>query len=451
MLEHLLTLSLFILIAFSSVIAGEKKLKSTNVTVYNQNLGVVKEIREIDIEKGTSEIKIRGVAEKIDPTSVHIKFNGEVLEQNYQYDLVSMDKILQKYIDRDILISGKDVAVSGILLSANRNQLVIRDKDGGLTMLPNVKDYQINVGQLPEGLITRPTLVWLVRSNESGKQDVEMSYQTEGMKWHAEYVAVLNQDDTEMSLNSWVSIENNSGATYKEAKLKLVAGDVNIVKSPEDHYIGELRLARNIMVEEKPQFQEKAFFEYHIYKLQRPATVANNEVKQISLFEAEDVDIEKKYKYYSKHWQNSGKVNVVVEFKNSEENNLGMPMPKGKVRLYKSDGESIEFIGEDNIDHTPRKEDLSIKVGDAFDIVVKDETESSKKITKNIYKETYVTTIHNRKEEDIVVEVESAIGSNGKITKTNIEYEKKDAYSVIFKVPVEADEEKKLKYTVLYK
>ncbi len=429
------------------MVAQDYQQKSLNVTVYNKNLGVVKDVRVIDIKKGISEIKIRGVAESIDPTSVHIKLKGSVLEQNYQYDLVSMDKILNKYLDNDIMISGDKVAVSGTLLSANRNQIVIREKDGGLTMLPNVDRYQINVGELPEGLITRPTLIWLVESKNSGKQDVELSYQTKGISWHAEYVAVLNEDDTKMGLNSWVSIDNNSGATYKDAILKLVAGDVNMVM---DYDMRELKSAMDYTTAETsaPQFEEKEFFEYHIYDLQRPATIANNEIKQISLFEAENVNIKKIYRYTSNSWRSKGKIAVIVEFKNAENNNLGMPMPKGKVRLYKSDGETIEFIGEDLIDHTPRNEELSLKVGDAFDIIAEEKIESSNKISKTISEMTILTTIKNRKKENVVVEVVKKFYGNWEIINSNIDFEKKDAFTVVFKVPVKVDQEKELRYTV---
>jgi len=449
MSKYLLIISILFVFAISSVFAQETNQKSMNVTVYNNNLGVIKDVREIDIKKGISEIKIQGVAEMIDPTSVHIKLKGNVLEQNYQYDLVSMDKILNKYIDNDILVSGDKISVSGTLLSANRNQLVIRDKDGGLTMLPNVEEYQINVGELPEGLITRPTLVWLVESKDNAKQNVELSYQTNGINWHAEYVAVLNEKDTEMGLNSWVSVENNSGATYKDAKLKLVAGDVNMVQG---NYDKNIQVRYDAMeVASAPQFEEKEFFEYHIYNLQRPATIANNEIKQISLFEQDGIKINKIFRFSPGSWRSNGKVAVIVEFKNSENNNLGMPMPKGKVRLYKSDGENIEFIGEDLIDHTPRNEKLSLKVGDAFDIVAEEITEKQKRISDKITETTYLTTIKNRKKEEVVVEVKKQLYSSWEIINTNIDYEKIDAFTVIFKVPVKADEEKELRYTVRYK
>lgn len=432
--------------------------KSVAVTVYNANLGVIKDLREIDIKSGTSKIFLTDVAQFIDPTSVHIKLNGEVIEQNYQYDLVSLDKILQKYIDKQIQIIGENNEfIEGKLLSSFAGQIVVEKKEGGLVMIPNTAKYRFSVGSLPEGLITKPTLVWTVNSKSSGKQNVEVSYQTSGMNWHAEYVAVLNQNDTKLDLNSWVSIENNSGAAYKNATLKLVAGDVNLItpqRQPMYGYTDEMRMEKSSVA---PQFQEKEFFEYHIYNLQRPTTLAQNETKQISLFEAANVKATKKFLYrsgssysYYGNASSQGKVAVIVEFENKEEHNLGVPMPKGKVRVYKSDGETIEFIGEDMIDHTPNKEKVKLRIGDAFDVVAEEVQTESKKITDRVYEQAYEIKLKNRKKEDIVVEVERYLGLYWEILSSSLNYEKKDSQNIIFKVPVKADSETVLKFRVRY-
>lgn len=431
--------------------------KSIAVTVYNANLGVVKDVRTIDLKSGKSQIAITDVAQFIDPTSVHIKLNGEVIEQNFQYDLVSLDKILQKYIDKDIqLIGENNEFIEGKLLSAFGGQIVLEKKEGGLVMLPNLSKYRMSVGELPEGLITKPTLVWAVNSNSSGKQDVEVSYQTSGMNWHAEYVTVLNENDTEIDLNSWVSVENTSGTTYRDAKLKLVAGDINLV---QDMYPrnGRPELYGVDKSVQEQQFQEKEFFEYHIYDLQRPTTLANNETKQVSLFEASDVKVVKKYFYRSGSYgwyygnpSSQGKVNVVVEFENKEGNNLGVPMPKGKVRVYKSDGNSLEFIGEDLIDHTPRNEKVKLKIGDAFDIVVEEKQTENNKISDRVNEQAYEIKIKNRKKEDITVEVERYLGLYWEVLSSSHSYEKKDAQNITFKIPVAKDGETVLSFKVRY-
>jgi len=448
---------LFYLLPFIIIISQENDQKSVSITVYNADLGVIKDVREIEIKPGLSEIKLTDVAQRIDPTSVHINFNGEVLEQNYQYDLVSMDKILRKYVDRNVqLISDKGDFIEGTLLSVNGLQIVLQKKDGGLLMLPNAGKYQISVGSLPDGLITRPTLVWLVNSTVSGNQDVEVSYQTKGMSWHAEYVVVLNKDDTALDLNSWVSVENQSGATFKNAKLKLIAGDLNLIKEKTGRggvYTDGLRMAKSMAAEE--QFQEKSFFEYHIYDLQRKTTLANNETKQISLFEAENVKATKKFFYRSRggyygKTSRKGKVAVIVVFENSEKYNLGKPMPKGKVRVYKSDGVALEFIGEDLIDHTPQKEEIKLRIGEAFDIVVEEVQTENKKISRNVNEQSYEITFKNRKKENITVEVERLLGLNWEVLNTSHDFNKKDAQNIVYQIPIKANGETVLKFKVRY-
>jgi len=427
--------------------AQDYNRKEINLTIYNSNLGVVKDLREINIDKGTTEIKLSDVAKLIDPTSVHIKLDGNILEQNYQYDLVSTDKILQKYIDRDInLIDEDGNLISGKLLSVYGGQYVIQNPNGGLTLIPNIDKYKIKVESLPEGLITKPTLVWLVQSNNSGKKDVEVTYQTGGLSWSAEYVVLLNENDTKLDLNSWVSINNRSGASYKDANLKLIAGDLNLVRSRDYPNMIKAQYDAGVMMEAAPQFEEKSFFEYHIYDLQRKTNVLDNETKQIALFESENVSINKKYLYLS----GSKKVGVYVEFKNSSENNLGIPMPKGKVRVYKSDGESPQFIGEDMIDHTPKNEKLSLKIGEAFDITAEEKMTDSRKITNKINEQDYEITIKNRKEEAISVNIEKYFGLNWKITSSNFDFKKVDASKVEWILPVDSDNETILKFTVRY-
>jgi hypothetical protein len=449
MLKKLIAL-IIILLPPAFLNAQQENQKSLSVTVYNQNLGVVRDVRSIDLKSGVSNIAITDVAQSIDPTSVHIKLNGDVLEQNYQYDLVNLNKILQKYVDNNIrLIGNNNEIIEGTLLSSNAGQIVLRKPDGGLLMLPNTGNYRFSVGSLPEGLITKPTLLWMVNTPKAGKQNVEISYQTAGMNWHAEYVALLNNNDTKIDLNCWVSIENNSGVTYKNANLKLVAGDVNLVSNtPRPLY--DMALQKSNTSGE--QFQERGFFEYHIYDLQRPTTLAQNETKQISLFETPGIKITKKYYYGSGHFygNNSGKVAVIVEFDNTKENGLGIPLPKGKIRIYKTDGESNEFVGEDMIDHTPNKERIKLKIGNAFDVLAEESHTDHKKISNKVYEDTYQITLKNRKQEHITIEVERNLGLNWEIINSSLKYIKKNAQTIIFEVPVQKDSETKMTYTVRY-
>ena len=326
----------------------------------------------------------------------------------------------------------------------------MRKPGGGLLMLPGVGNYRFSVDYLPEGLITKPTLLWTVKATKSGKQDVEISYQTAGMNWHAEYVALLNNDDSKIDLNSWVSIENKSGTTYKNANLKLVAGDLNLISNaPRTFYDAQIMQKSNTAAE---QFKERGFFEYHIYDLQRPTTLAQNETKQISLFETHDIKVTKKYHYNSGYYYDnkSAKVMVTVEFINTKENGLGIPLPKGKVRIYKRDVDANEFIGEDMIDHTPNKEKINLEVGNAFDILAEESQTDHKKISDKVYEDTYEVIIKNRKQENIVVEVERNLGLNWEILDSSIKYTKKNAQTIVFQVSVNKDSETKLTYTVRY-
>ncbi len=447
-MKYLKIVSLW-LISISLLIAQDNSKKEVAVTVYNTNLGVIKEKREMDIKKGLSEIKIDDVASLIDPTSVHFKLNGDVLEQNYQYDLVDLNKILQKYINKKIsLIDKNGNMIEGELLSSLGNQVVLANKNSGLTMLPNVEEYRFAVESLPEGLITKPTLVWQIDSKSEGNQNVEISYQTGGMKWSAEYVAVLNENDTKLDLNSWVSIVNNSGATYNNAVLKLVAGDVNKI----ENYGDGIRLYSGVsnesmMKKNVNQFQEKEFFEYHIYKLDRKTDLMNNETKQVALFEANEVKVQKKFLYKGGY---DKKVDVIVEFANTEDNELGKPMPEGKFRVYKSDGESIEFIGEDMIDHTAKKENVKLKIGEAFDVVVEETLTDNDKVANKVYEQTLEIKIKNRKNENIDIDVERALGSFWEIIYSNFDYTKKNSSTALFKIPVKADSEVTLEYKVRF-
>lgn len=446
---------LLLIVSVTITFAQEADRKSVAVTIYNDNLAVVKDLRSFNISEGRSTIEMTDVAQMLNAATVHIGIDGEVLEQNYRYDLVSFDKILQRYIDRDIqLFNEKGEMFEGTLLSSFGGQIVLKKQDGGLLMLPSTEDYRISVTELPEGLKTRPTLIWDILAEKSGKQDVEISYHTGGMRWSAEYVAVLSDDEKTLDLNAWVSIDNQSGATYKDAKLKLVAGDVNRAKSV--YVNGAIpKEARTFAMVEDAGFEEQQFFEYHIYNLQRPTTLANREQKQITLFEAGKIAVNKKYLYsnsykHGKTHSANGKVAIVLEFNNSEENNLGMPMPKGTVRVNKSDGESIEFIGEDFIDHTPKDEDVELYIGNAFDITAEEKTSDTRKISQKVRETDFEITFKNHKDKAVSIEVVRNIGANGKIINSNVKDKKEDAYTSKFDVNVNADSEFTLKYTVRY-
>ncbi|MBD3217599.1 MAG: hypothetical protein GF310_04930 [candidate division Zixibacteria bacterium] len=441
-----------IIIVFAAVMLLSSALYADlAVTVYNQNLGVVKDQRSIDFQKGKFEYSLVDVPSQIDPTSVHFKLlqnpdAAALLEQNYRYDLVGFNKILDKYIDKTIEMVHEDGRIySGTLLSHDGNTVTLMKPDNSLEVVQTEKITKFDFPKLPEGLITKPTLVWLFDSELSGSQDAEVSYMTKGMNWHAEYVGVISQKDDYLDISAWVSIENNSGATFKDAKLKLVAGDLNLVPDRpvvrrEPVYVtGEIAQAAR-------GFEEKAFFEYHLYTLPRTTSLANKEIKQISLFEPTTTPVDKKYVYTGR-----SDVKVNLEFMNSEENGMGMPLPAGKVRIMKRDSDNaLEFVGEDRLDHTPRDEKVELFLGNAFDLVGERIVHDVRVIAKGVSEEDVEIKLRNHKEDE---EVEIIVRlrlprSKVKILKSNFEYNRVDAHTVEFVVPVKPDEEKILTYTV---
>jgi len=457
-----------------SAAAADKE--GVSCTIYNGGYGVVREIRNLAIDK-SGLVKFKDVASRIDATTVHFKSitdpKAKLLEQNYQYDLVSADKLLKKYIDRKIQVVCEGKTYSGGLLSFDTRQIVLREASGGIVMVQrpdNVRDIRFSA--LPGGLLTRPTLVWLVATEKPGKHLAEVTYQTSGVSWHAEYVAVLNGDDTALDLTGWVSFQNNSGKTYTDAKLKFIAGDVRRIQTarPARRGSGPWGGAKT---ESSSAMVEKAFFEYHMYTLPRRSTVADNEVKQLEMFApAKGVKVSKKFlynplgnfrwnygsRYTSRSYGTSGvskKVNVFIEFKNTKDNNLGIPLPAGKVRVYKQDpdDEALEFIGEEKIDHTPKDEELSLRIGNAFDIVgERKQTNFRVESGRHWIQETIEIKVRNHKKEAVTVRCKEPLYRwvNWKITAKSHEFKKLDSRTIAFDVKIEPDKEAKITYTVDY-
>jgi len=454
--------------------AGAAEKEGVAVTVYNGGYCVVRETRSLDVARN-GVVKFKDVAARIDATTVHFKSltdpGAKLLEQNYQYDLVSADKLLRKYIDKpiDVICEGKST-YAGSLLSFDARQLVLKQADGKIVMVQrpdNVRDIRFSA--LPGGLLTRPTLIWLVATKKPGKHLAEVTYQSSGISWHAEYVFVLNGDDSAGDLSGWVSVQNNSGKTYRDAKMKFIAGDVRRVADPSSGVSHNRGRPKGLSA---APMQEKAFFEYHMYTLPRPSTVADSEVKQLEMFTpARGVKVSKKYLYNplgSFRWNYGGrytnrsygltspkKVNVFIEFKNTQANQLGIPLPAGKVRVYKQDPDdkALEFIGEEKIDHTPKDEELSLRIGNAFDIVgERRQTEFKVETGRKWMSETVEIKVRNHKEEDVVVRIKEPLYRwvNWKIVKKTHDYEKLDSRNIAFDVKVAKDAETKVTYTVEY-
>jgi len=436
-----------------SLLAWGSAMGQISVTVYNQNMALVKEVREVEVEKGLSRLSYRDVAEQMDPTSVHFRSLTTpdrlfVLEQNFEYDLVGAVKILNKYIDHQIQVVLENGQVfNGVLLSSSGSHVVIRTSDGKIQVISASGIQHFDFPRLPEGLITRPTLIWNVQNEGPRKHNTELTYMTSGMTWHAEYVGLVNAEDSGMSIGGWVSIENHCGASFTDAKLKLVAGDVHRARRPRGDGF-ELEEAR-ITARAAPQpFEEKAFFEYHLYTLTRPATLKNNQTKQISLFPSADVPISKIFVYDGV--RQGEKVQVFLEFVNSESQGLGLPLPRGKVRIYKEDQDAQrEFIGEDWIDHTPRDEKVRLLMGNAFDLKGERKQTERKTITQRSFEESYEIQLRNHKDTNVTIQVVENLSGDWEIRESTYPYEKRDARTAVFHLPVPARKSITLAYRVL--
>ncbi|MCX5800999.1 MAG: DUF4139 domain-containing protein [Candidatus Eisenbacteria bacterium] len=431
--------------------AGSLVMGEVAVTVYNENIALVKELRKMSFPRGESQVEFRDVAARIDPTSVHFvsKTNPKsvsILEQNYEYDLVSAAKILQKYVDNRITVFTKDEKVfEGTLLSFDAQNLVLgpEEKQGPVTVVSRENVRDVSFPALPGGLITKPTLVWKILSESAGANEVEVSYLTDGLNWHAEYVAVSDLKDENLGVAGWVSVENNSGATYENAKLKLVAGNIHrvVTQLPRTLYKTD-----ELGSQMAAPVTERAFFEYHLYSVEKPTTVKDNEIKQISLFPETKTAVKKVFTYDGANYPDQ--VRITLEFVNSEAAGLGIPLPKGKVRVYKEDvDKALEFVGEDAIEHTPKGEKVRVYVGNAFDVVGERATESVRQITRTLREETTRIKLRNHKEEAVDIIVVEHIWGQWSMIANSLPFVKKDANTIEFTAKVLAGQEVVLTYT----
>src|SRR6266404_5082009 len=441
--------------------------QSINITVYNSNLGLVRETRRLTLSQGQVALRFADVTAQIRPETVHLSSltaptSLRILEQNHQYDLLNPAKLLDKFVGKQITLVLRHYQnntetfepVQATLLSNNGGQ--VWRINGQIVINPS-NIAEMRFPDLPKNLVATPTLVWDVDNRESAAQTVEASYLTGGMNWRADYVLLVDAADAKGDLQGWVTLTNGSGATFEDARLQLVAGDVNRVSDQRTYGVAEAMLRKDAASES--QFQEQGFFEYHLYTLQRPTTIRDNETKQVSLLEAAGFDVKKEFvlngqHYYYTNYNNPGqpikeKVGVYIQFRNSQQNKLGMPLPSGTVRLYKKDDKgNQQFIGEDKIDHTPKDEDVRVKVGDAFDVVAERKQTDYKVIARNVYEYAYEIKIRNHKDSPVTIVVNEPIGGDWEMISSTFEAKKTAAFAAQFNVPVAKDGEATLSYRV---
>ncbi len=432
------------------------------VTVYSGGFGLIRETRTLALPKGRSEVEFGGVAGTIQPETVQIHAVGSapgmrVLEQSYQYDLLSPAKLLEKYVGRTVRVlrwsesKGRDEERDAVVLSAGEPP-ILRVGDEITWAFPG----RISFPEIPKTLIARPTLVWLVDGSVE-RQKIEVSYLAADLAWRADYVLVVNDADTAGDLNGWVTLDNKSGAPYANAKVQLVAGDVNRIQPAvlEDRmiYAAEARMAAA-----PPQFHEEGLFEYHLYTLDRNTTLLENEQKQIALLEASGIEVAKRlvlrgepayFRMQTGELGATSKVAVSLEFENRESERLGMPLPKGIVRVYKRDKSGgRQFLGEDQIDHTPRDERVRIRVGDAFDMVGERKQMEYKVIGSCRSESAWLIELRNHKDEKVEVDVVEPASGDWEIVSSSHKPTKDDARTFSFRVPVPARSSARVEYRV---
>jgi len=455
---------------------------SVDLTVYNQNLSLVREERSVSLTGGLNTVVVPDIPATIDGTSLHFRSLRDpagvrILEQNYQYDLVSQERLLEKYVGKEIEFvrlneeTKQEYTVKGKLIASGFGGRygIVAEIGGKIELNPAGR---MVLPSLPEGLILKPRLRWMVENSTAGKHDIELSYLAGGLSWSSDYVALLSEKDDKLDLTGWVTLVNNSGTAFPDAGLKLVAGDVNVV---QDAMRGDMRMYKSAQVMEAgaPQFQQSELFEYKLYTLQRRTDLNPNETKQIELVSGRDVAARKMFIYDGvadqwRYWwnntsyrnqksfgqQSNTKVGTYVTFMNDRKSGLGIPLPKGKVRVYKLDTDGKEqFVGEDRIDHTPKDEEIRLYLGNAFDIVgERAQTDFQSYGSGRVVEETITIKVRNHKDEKVTVQVYEHPWrwNEWEITKKSTEFEKVDQSTIRFPVTIAADGEAVVTYTIRY-
>jgi len=440
----------------------EKDQTDLSVTVYNSNVALVRDVRQVHLQPGVFPLRFEDVAASINPVTVHFRSLTDasklsVVEQNYEYDLLDPQKLLQKYVGREVGFEWNGVEMQGLLLADN-NGPIWKVNNQIITGLP-VGTFHFP--ELPDNLYSRPTLVWTLDNSGAAAQRVEASYLTGNMNWSSDYVLTVGRDEKTADLDGWVTLVNNSGAAYTNAKLQLVAGNLHRTAIAGGAMRDEV-MAMSKAAAAPQSFAQESFSEYHLYTLDRRTSIQNNESKQISLLSGTGIPVEKYLsvegqQYYYRTSQGIGNpvpqpVKVYYRFKNDEKSNLGMPLPAGTVRVYQADSKGgTQFAGEDAISHTPKDEQVRIYVGDAFDVVCERKQMDYKRLGNDLFEMEYQITLRNHKDGPVTVEVREPVGGDWEVVNSNYKSEKLDATTIGFEIPVAKDGTSTLDYRVRVK
>jgi len=427
------------------------------VTIYNNDLAMVQEVRSLHLARGTQEYRISDVTARIDPTSVRLQSltapdGVRLQEQRFEFDLTATDRLLELYLGETIVVTIEDGgSYRGILLDGHGGDAILALENGSVQVIKADAVETLQFPALPEGLTTRPTLVWLLECTKPGKHEAQISYLTGGMQWQAEYTAAINEDEDLLELSGWASIENRSGLTFEDTRIQLVAGDVHRV-TPQP-YRAKGGMGREVaLMAEAPSsdFEERPLFEYHLYTLDRPATLTDRQAKQFTLFPPTSVKATKEFTFDGSRDKDKVRANLVLN--NTEENGLGKPLPGGRIRVYKSVGAKKDaFAGEDRIGHVAEGEEVRVYLGNAFDLVGERIVKETQQISKRSRQETVEIRLRNRKDKEAAVTVIEHLRGDWKFLGETPKIKKKEANKVEFEVSVPKKGEKIFSYQVLYK
>jgi len=448
--KSLTLLWLALALQLNTTFAQEAKLKDVSLTIYNSNFGVVKEHRTVELNEKNTTISLSQVSGHIEPASVRSTFNGTILSQRYAFDLPDPFQLLEKYIGETVQLVHEDQAViEGRLLSFNNGQAILEKPDGRLEMIPNIHEYKLLLPKPRTPLYKTPTLVWQAQAKRTGAQTFDLSYHTAGLNWEVEYQAMMNEKTGKMDMLSWVSLTNTTGTSFNNAELKLVAGKPNEVSQPNYMLKRSAPMAMESAVADE-SFQEAPMFEYHMYQLNRRASLPKNQTIQIGFIEARNVPYKTTYEYNAANLNQETGVETKLSFKNDERSGLGAPLPQGVIHFYQTSKSGSEFVGEDRIEHTPKNQELNLTLGQAFDVLGKTIQTEHKRISQTVHEYTYKVSLTNRKDENIGVIIKRHLGNNWKITKTTHKYQPLDANTISFEVPVKKDSQTEVTFTVRY-
>ncbi len=434
-----------------------------DLSIYNNNLGLVRELRDTALPAGHSELRLIDIPAQIKPSSVIVTSQNltgglEILEQSYEYDLINPQKLMDKYVGKKLKLvkeikeTGEEKELEAELISNNNGYIYrigtqIHIGHPGRVVLP----------EIPDDLIVKPALVWELKTQEDGKYPLEIVYLTEGLDWETDYSLILNSEETRGDMSGWVTIKNKTGVSYKNANIQLVAGDINRVYETQKRRV-KMADAYSAMAE---GVTEEGIFEYHLYTLPGKYTLKHNQTKQVKLLNAERIPIKKELRYYGDErlyhsryakTENYKNIGVYLEFENKKTFHLGIPLPGGIIRSYKKDSKGlIQFLGEDSISHIPEDGKVKLKIGNAFDITAEKKQIDWQKVSTDILEVKWEIIFKNSKNESVWIVVLESIPGDWEVMETTHHWKKEDAHTLRFDVSITPKGEEKIQYKVRIK